>query len=1188
MHDPGRATTVHSLARFLESFFSERNIRWMLLTGVLLLVGSSLMLVTRHWDEIAPVWKSFAILGYTAAAFGGGRLAYFRLGLRSTGTVLLALSVLLIPIDFLALHWLEAKWGWWVVLFAANLAFAWPAARSVFSHFLRSEQPTFLASYITLAAAGALAPLLPGGLAPWAALALWGVFTAGAVKASRRVFWLGEEHRLPRIFGFFPIGLLGAQYLAIFLLHFRERIEPQWIGLGCALVAIPVLLTAHAVLRVFESRTGGIVRPLPPSVLLPLGAGILLSTAGLCLASVNLFAPERDALALVPAAAIVAGLMGLTARRTSKTAFVWAMLAAITIAYNSSPVFFRDLAASVVSWGASAVREPNLPYAFYGLTYLPLIVAASLAADAFARRGENLFRRPLHAYAIGLACIFLAASATPTQPKALFPVAGAIAIFLAWRAGRLRASPRAHAAFTLLAIGAWTASLAGAAAFAGAVTRVDLPPGTTLLTIAAGTMPLLAPRRSLHRIAGAAIAAGLAIFCLAAFWSGQAGAVQWLAAGAIAAFLAASALQRTVPGIAEAAILFPPAIVSSQLWHRGASWLALLEAGTLVALLIWAAAALLERYPRRPPAAAFAGPARRVSGALLAAALGFLLPLLLRETAGHGLQESIAGSRLGIAASAAVTLWALDAARRFALPGVFYYPAALCAMGLAGAVAAAHSPFERLEGVALVWVAGGLAALPILFSLARTHRWLVAAGAELRDLALPGARFRHATRILGGLFAVVSVLSFFSPLSWPMRIAGVAALAGLFAVASFRAPAFRVLIWIPASWQAIFLVVCVFMPKVGSLSGLLSAALPAALASSACLAAFHALHAAEAGPGGALFILQRLLLRALAAAALAASVLRSGLGPAEAAAALAAFALLVASEIISASRYGDPRRAWAAEGIAAGAILYFWHFGWISFGHGVSAYALVGGALLLHAFARLAARRPATRVLAGPFGRTSMCLPIGAVLLAVSKSLLGSPVLWLGANSLALLLAAGFYFWRGIEERRKRLIVLAAGIVNVALALLWRELRWTDPQFFLVPLGASVLALVELLREEIPRAWRDPLRYAGALAILVSPVFHIVEGSWIHMLTLMVAAVGIILVAIGLRVRAMLYTGAAFLVADLAAMVVRGSLHNPNVLWVAGLSLGALIICLAAACENRRETVLARARRAAAVLGQWD
>jgi hypothetical protein len=53
-------------------------------------------------------------------------------------------------------------------------------------------------------------------------------------------------------------------------------------------------------------------------------------------------------------------------------------------------------------------------------------------------------------------------------------------------------------------------------------------------------------------------------------------------------------------------------------------------------------------------------------------------------------------------------------------------------------------------------------------------------------------------------------------------------------------------------------------------------------------------------------------------------------------------------------------------------------------------------------------------------------------------------------------------------------------------------------------------------------------------------------------------------------------------------MVVRGSLHNPNVLWVAGLSLGALIICLAAACENRRETVLARARRAAAVLGQWD
>src|ERR1041384_6731076 len=56
-------------------------------------------------------------------------------------------------------------------------------------------------------------------------------------------------------------------------------------------------------------------------------------------------------------------------------------------------------------------------------------------------------------------------------------------------------------------------------------------------------------------------------------------------------------------------------------------------------------------------------------------------------------------------------------------------------------------------------------------------------------------------------------------------------------------------------------------------------------------------------------------------------------------------------------------------------------------------------------------------------------------------------------NSLAILVAAAFYFWQGIEPRSRGLIVLAAGILNVALALLWRELSWTDPQFYMIPVA---------------------------------------------------------------------------------------------------------------------------------------
>ena len=140
----------------------------------------------------------------------------------------------------------------------------------------------------------------------------------------------------------------------------------------------------------------------------------------------------------------------------------------------------------------------------------------------------------------------------------------------------------------------------------------------------------------------------------------------------------------------------------------------------------------------------------------------------------------------------------------------------------------------------------------------------------------------------------------------------------------------------------------------------------------------------------------------------------------------------------------------------------------------------------------------------------------------------------------------------------------------------------------MIPIGASILMLVQLLKREIPAVWHDPLRYLGALVILVSPTFHIVGGSWWHLFSLMVASVVIAVVAIGLHIRALLYTGTAFLAADLVSIVVRGSLNNPNLLWIAGLGLGAAVVALAAVCENNREKLQQRLRMVSASLAQWD
>src|SRR5262245_136185 len=94
--------TRSQLLRFLDSFFQERNIKWMLVVGTLILFGSSMMLVTSRWASYTPLSKNLILLGYTAAVFFASQISYWRLALRRTGTMLMSLTVLLLPVNFLA------------------------------------------------------------------------------------------------------------------------------------------------------------------------------------------------------------------------------------------------------------------------------------------------------------------------------------------------------------------------------------------------------------------------------------------------------------------------------------------------------------------------------------------------------------------------------------------------------------------------------------------------------------------------------------------------------------------------------------------------------------------------------------------------------------------------------------------------------------------------------------------------------------------------------------------------------------------------------------------------------------------------------------------------------------------------------------------------------------------------------
>ena len=329
-------------------------------------------------------------------------------------------------------------------------------------------------------------------------------------------------------------------------------------------------------------------------------------------------------------------------------------------------------------------------------------------------------------------------------------------------------------------------------------------------------------------------------------------------------------------------------------------------------------------------------------------------------------------------------------------------------------------------------------------------------------------------------------------------------------------------------------------------------------------------------------------MRLLAALAIGHSLSLPGLTWIDVLLALATFLCAILAEGISACVDRNENRIWIAIGLAAAAATYLAWLHVIMFGSGKGMFIVLGVAIVLWFAREAASRHPRLGTLVRPFGKTAFVLPLVAVGFGVYRHLTYAHPEWKGLNSLALLLAGGFYFWRGIEDRRKELVLLSAAVLNVALLLLWRELRWSDPQFYMVPIGITVLALVQLLKAEIPHRFHDPFRYAGALVILVSPVYHIAHGSWIHLITLMIASVGIALLAIGLRVRALVYTGTAFLLADLAAMVVRGSMDDANVLWIAGLAMGTAVLMLGAACERNREAVLQRMRVLAEALKRWE
>lgn len=95
-----------TLGQWMSGFMEERNIRWGELMGGLLIVGGSIMLVVSLWStlqERIPYFQFVLFVGMNAALLGAGLYTHHRWKLRATSEGLLVISLLLVPLNFLAI-----------------------------------------------------------------------------------------------------------------------------------------------------------------------------------------------------------------------------------------------------------------------------------------------------------------------------------------------------------------------------------------------------------------------------------------------------------------------------------------------------------------------------------------------------------------------------------------------------------------------------------------------------------------------------------------------------------------------------------------------------------------------------------------------------------------------------------------------------------------------------------------------------------------------------------------------------------------------------------------------------------------------------------------------------------------------------------------------------------------------------
>lgn len=1190
-----------ALERFINSFLREQNIRWMLVIGAAIVFGSSLMLVSREFSSWPVGVKYLTVLCYTGMIFAAAEIGRARLGLKATSRVLHVLTLFLLPVCFLALNWATSS-GLAGSLMNVAEAIAWGipatafllfAATRIFDHQLRGRQTTYVAAYVILSIAGALPRITHPLLSFSVSLVLWIVMSAGMIKVTRHIFWLTEENRWPRIFAFFPSLLLGALFLILMVTRTAVGVSTEWIGFGCVLVSATILMNARTVADVFRQRTGDLVRPLPWSIVLPVLVGLIWMTAGLGLA----FSGFPKTFALIPTCALATAMLIVAARETNHRGFVWAALVTGLMTYQFSPTLFRETAMALRNVAAAGLQTPKLPVAFYGLTYIPLILGVATLYRVLRTRTKTLLVEPLRTFACCLAVILQVAAITNAQALFLVSAVNVVTFYALGMILRERGIARISlislvAAVTMLVpflaadsgstqmiilMLRSTSSIAmslGVLGFVLAVTRL----GDRLLQLVPDTASVSGENSRLDRLSehvGLLLSGGVALYWTAlSFWNTlrpESSSVTWihcllpLSTFAVHTFRYRNLLSGFVFWTLMLTGFVYVAVETNMSWEMLSSCATVVLGFGSIAGNLWlrsnrANSNAAEQLTIRN---AFLVPFNWLStGVMFAMTVLLSLPLMY-----HNLNQSAIPMPL----TTTMTVVWLIVATLFLNSRVAGLLSAMITPLLASVLVVTSGLISHLSWtqIFVIWATTS-SACSLLFSLKRSPSTEVALMISrawmLGTLAISTTSFNHEYRIVPAVVLPALLLVNRQTLSRLQRtiLAILANVHGLLLVGGSM------------GMQGV--ATSLFASPESNLLRLYFAALTISVI------VFEYLRPRLEED---LVEVWQVILRICGGLAVFTSLLGESPTPVMSVITIATFSAAAIFEFWNAVRRQEELYIWNALVVIAGCA------GWLVVerlivpGAGMSQIMLMILSAITLTVAEKSRDHQRAHILIRPMRIIGVVLPLVVSFLALLRtSMAGSDVR--GLQALAVFGCAAIYFHQWLLSRRRLFLLLAGAVVNLAFVLLWRSLHFSDPQFYMVPIGLSVLGLIEILKKELPSSSHDPLRYIGALIILVSPVFDILSGSWAHLLSLLVLSTLVVLLSIGLRLRALMYTGTAFILADLAGMIFRATEDRMSLLWIGGLGLGVAVIALAAICENHRDRVLARIRSLSAALATWE